>query len=265
MDLQLQGRSVVVTGAGSNIGRAVALAFASEAAALTLADIDEHQTRRVAELAGGSGAADAQFVHTDVTDLAAVEAMMAAADGRYGSVDVLVNCVGWDQMMFFTETTPELWDKIIRLNYVGLLNCTKAALSYMVAQQRGSIVSISSDASRQGEPREAVYGGVKAAINSFMKSIARENGRVGIRCNVVCPGVTIPEDDDEVGETSMWHDKDSMFTAEQLEKVARSLPLRKIGRPRDVANAVVFLASDAVAGHITGQVLSVSGGYTMIG
>ena len=126
-------------------------------------------------------------------------------------------------------------------------------------------MSISSDASRQGEQREAVYGGVKAAINSFMKSIAKENGRAGIRCNVVCPGVTIPEDHDEVGETSMWHDQDSMFTDEQLEKVARSLPLRKIGRPRDVANAVVFLASDAAAGHITGQVLSVSGGYSMIG
>ena len=138
--------------------------------------------------------------------------MIGAADERYGSVDVLVNCVGWDQLMFFTETTPELWEKIIRLNYVGVLNCTKAALAYMVPQQRGSIVAISSDASRQGEPREAVYGGVKAAINSFMKTIAKENGRAGIRCNVVCPGVTIPEDDDEVGETSMWHDKDSMFT-----------------------------------------------------
>ena len=265
MDLQLQGRSVVVTGAGSNIGRAVSLSFASEGAALTLADIDERQTRRVAEIARGSGASDASFVHTDVTDVAAAEAMIAAAAERYGSVDVLVNCVGWDQLMFFTETTPEFWEKVIRINYVGVLNCTKAALAHMIAQQRGSIVSISSDASRQGEPREAVYGGVKAAINSFMKSIAKENGRAGIRCNVVCPGVTIPEDDDEVGEASMWRDRDSMFTTEQLEKVARALPLRKIGRPRDVANAVVFLASDAVAGHITGQVLSVSGGYSMIG
>ena len=265
MDLQLQGRSVVVTGAGSNIGRAVALAFASEGAALLLADIDERQTQAVAEIARSSGAADAHFVHTDVTDVVAAEAMVGAAHERYGSVDVLVNCVGWDQLMFFTETTPEFWEKVIRINYVGVLNCTRAALAHMIPQQRGSIVSISSDASRQGEPREAVYGGVKAAINSFMKSIARENGRAGIRCNVVCPGVTIPEDDDEVGDSSMWRDKDSMFTPEQLEKVARALPLRKIGRPRDIANAVVFLASDAVAGHITGQVLSVSGGYTMIG
>jgi 2-hydroxycyclohexanecarboxyl-CoA dehydrogenase len=264
MDLQLQDRSVVVTGAGSNIGRAVALTFAAEGARLTLADIDADQTERVAARALESGAAGTHFVPTDVTDLEQVESMMAAANERHGSVDVFVNCVGWDQLMYFTDTTPEFWHKVISVNYVGVLNGTRAALRYMIPQQRGSIVAISSDASRQGEPREAVYGGVKAAINSFMKTVAKENGRAGIRCNVVCPGVTIPEDDEEVGENSMWRDRDSMFTSEQLEKVARSLPLRKLGRPRDVANAVVFLASDA-AGHITGQVLSVSGGYSMVG
>jgi len=264
MELHLQDRSVVVTGAGSNIGRAVALTFAAEGARLTLADIDADQTDRVAASALESGAAAAQFVPTDVTDLEQVESMMAAANERHGSVDVFVNCVGWDQLMYFTDTTPEFWQKVISVNYVAVLNGTRAALRYMIPQQRGSIVAISSDASRQGEPREAVYGGVKAAINSFMKTVAKENGRAGIRCNVVCPGVTIPEEDDEVGENSMWRDRDSMFTSEQLEKVARSLPLRKLGRPRDVANAVVFLASDA-AGHITGQVLSVSGGYSMVG
>jgi 2-hydroxycyclohexanecarboxyl-CoA dehydrogenase len=264
MDLHLQDRSVVVTGAGSNIGRAVALTFAAEGARLTLADIDAEQTERVVTSALKAGATGAEFVPTDVTDLAQVESMMAAANERNGSVDVFVNCVGWDQLMYFTDTTPEFWHKVISVNYVGVLNGTRAALRYMIPQQRGSIVAISSDASRQGEPREAVYGGVKAAINSFMKTVAKENGRAGIRCNVVCPGVTIPEDDEEVGENSMWRDRDSMFTSEQLEKVARSLPLRKLGRPRDVANAVVFLASDA-AGHITGQVLSVSGGYSMVG
>lgn len=265
MELELAGKSVVVTGAGSNIGRAVALGFAAEGAALTLGDIDEEQTTAVATQAEASGAASARFVRTDVTDLAQATALMDAGASDGGSVDVLVNCVGWDQLLYFTDTTPELWHKIIQVNYVGVLNCTKAALAHMVPAQRGAIVSISSDASRQGEPREAVYGGTKAAINSFMKTIARENGRANIRCNVVCPGVTIPEEDDEVGELSMWRDKDAMFTEDQLEKVARALPLRKIGRPRDVANAVLFLSSDLVAGHVTGQVLSVSGGYSMIG
>ena len=128
-----------------------------------------------------------------------------------------------------------------------------------------SIVSISSDASRQGEPREAVYGGMKAAINSLMKTVAKENGRYGVRCNVVCPGVTVPEQDVEVGDNSMWSNRDQMFTEEQFDKIAKALPLKKLGRPRDVANAVLFLASSAVAGHVTGQVLSVSGGYSMIG
>ncbi|MEO6654349.1 MAG: SDR family oxidoreductase [Ilumatobacteraceae bacterium] len=265
MELGLKAKSVVVTGAGSNIGRAIALTFAREGAALTLGDIDVEQTERVVEHALASGATAAEFVRADVTDLAQVEALIGTANDQHGAVDVLVNCVGWDQLMYFTETTPELWQRIIQINYVGVLNCTSVALRYMIPQQHGSIVSISSDASRQGEPREAVYGGVKAAINSFMKTIAKENGRMGIRCNVVCPGVTIPDDNEEVGEASMWRDKDSMFTPEQLEKVARALPLRKIGKPQDIANAVVFLASDAVAGHVTGQVLSVSGGYTMVG
>jgi NAD(P)-dependent dehydrogenase (short-subunit alcohol dehydrogenase family) len=127
------------------------------------------------------------------------------------------------------------------------------------------MVAILPAARRQGEPRAAVSGGGKAAINSFMKTIAKENGRYGIRCNVVCPGITIPSTTDEVGGSSMWVDADSMFTPEQLEKVAKALPLRKVGRPQDIANAVVFLSSAKVAGHVTGQVLSVSGGYSMIG
>ena len=154
---------------------------------------------------------------------------------------------------------------MIDINYVGVLNCTKTALDLMVKQNGGAIVSISSDASRQGEPREAVYGGVKAAVNSFMKTIAKENGRYGIRCNVVCPGVTIPATTDEVGGNSMWTNAGAMFTPEQMEKVTKTLPLRKVGRPQDIANAVVFMASNKVAGHVTGQVLSVSGGYSMIG
>ncbi len=265
MDLGLAGKSVVVTGGSSNIGRAIVLQFAEEGANITIGDIDQEAAEGVAALAVAQGAAGAQAIRTDVTDLAQVEAMFSAAARQYGTVDVLVNNVGWDQLMFFTQTTPEFWDKIVRLNYIGMLNCCKTVLDIMIPQNRGAIVSISSDAGRQGEPREAVYGGIKAAINSVMKTLAKENGRYGIRCNAVCPGVTIPEADEEVGSHSMWVNKDGMFTAEQLERVAKALPLKKIGRPQDIANAVAFLASDTRAGHITGQVLSVSGGYSMVG
>jgi NAD(P)-dependent dehydrogenase (short-subunit alcohol dehydrogenase family) len=264
MDLNLKGKSVVVTGGGSNIGRAIVLTFAVEGAHVTVGDLDDGQAEKVAELARKKGAASVQVVKTDVTDMDQVKAMFKAATDKHGTVDVLVNNVGWDQFMFFTQTTPELWQKIIQINYVGMLNCTKCVLDIMISNKTGAIVSISSDASRAGEPREAVYGGVKAAINSFMKTIAKENGRYGIRCNVVCPGVTVPEETDEIGSTSMWTKKDSFFTPEQFERVAKALPLRRLGRAEDTANAVVFLASSA-ASYVTGQVLSVSGGYTMIG
>jgi 2-hydroxycyclohexanecarboxyl-CoA dehydrogenase len=265
MDLDHKAKSVIVTGGGSNIGRAIVLAFAGEGAHITIGDIDTVQAGKTAEFATQLGAASVQVVKTDVTNLEQVQAMFKAATDKHGTVDVLVNNVGWDNLMFFTQTTPEFWRKVIDINYVGVLNCTKTALDLMIKKNSGAIVSISSDASRQGEPREAVYGGVKAAINSFMKTIAKENGRYGIRCNVICPGVTIPSTTEEVGGNSMWTNAEAMFTPEQMEKVTKSLPLRKVGRPQDIANAVVFMASNKAAGHVTGQVLSVSGGYSMIG
>jgi len=265
MDLDLKGKSVIVTGGASNIGRAIVLQFAREGANITIADLDTESGERVAATAKELGATDAQVIKTDITDLASVENLFAKAVAQYGGVHALVNNVGWDKLMFFTETTPELWQKLIAINYIGVLNCTKTALAHMVPNGGGSIVSISSDASRQGEPREAVYGGLKAATNSFMKTIAKENGRFNVRCNCVCPGVTVPETSEETGANSMWVNKDSMFTEDQFAAIAKSLPLKRVGRPADVANAVVFLSSQKVASYITGQVLSASGGYSMIG
>lgn len=265
MDLDLNNKSVIVTGGASNIGRAITLCFAEEGANITIADLDTEAGERVAKLALEKGAGGVQVVKTDVTDMASVEATFAAAKERFGSVDNLVNNVGWDDLMFFTQTTPELWDKLIKINYIGVLNCTRVALDHMIPNGGGAIVSISSDASRQGEPREAVYGGLKAATNSFMKTVAKENGRYNIRCNCVCPGVTVPDSTEETSENSMWKDKDAMFTEDQFAAIAKSLPLKRIGRPQDIANAVVFLSSQKAASFITGQVLSASGGYSMIG
>ena len=237
--------------------------MAAEGAHVTLADIDMPQAQRVAEAAREVGAASVDVVRCDVTELDEVKALFSQVQSTHGGLDVLVNCVGWDDLMFFTQTTPEFWDRIIRINFVGVLNCTSEALTIMAPQGRGAIVSISSDASRQGEPREAVYGAMKAGVSNFMKTIARENGRNGIRCNAVCPGVTVP-DQSEVGDNSMWAEEDALFNADQKEAIARSLPLKRLGTAEDVANAVVFLSSEA-AGYITGQVLSVSGGYSMVG
>lgn len=264
MNLLLEKKSIVITGGASNIGRSIVLGFAEENAKITLADIDTEQAAIVAAQAMELGAESVTVVKCDVTDSKSVEELFKKVVAENGTVDVLINNVGYDELKYFSQTDPEFWNKIIKINFIGVLNCTYSALSIMAAQNHGSIVSISSDASRQGEPKEAVYGGMKAGVNSFMKTIAKENGRHGIRCNVVCPGVTIPAESDDVGKNSMWSDVDSMFTPDQLEKIANSLPLKKVGRPKDVANAVLFFASEA-AGHVTGQVLSVSGGYSMVG
>jgi 2-hydroxycyclohexanecarboxyl-CoA dehydrogenase len=264
MDLALKGKSVVITGGGSNIGRAIVLAFAEEGANITIGDIDEVQAGKVAELALKSGAAGVQVVKTDVTNIEQVKGMFDASVDKFGPLDVLVNNVGWTRMVLFTDTKPDFWQQTVQLNYMSALNCTSVALDLMIPNKRGAIVSISSDAGRQGQLRQAVYSGTKAGVNGFMKSIARENGRDGIRCNVVSPGPVLPEDVSELGSESLWSKGDVSYTPEVAEQVAKSLPLRKVTRARDIAGAVLFLASSR-AGHITGQVLSVSGGFSMVG
>ncbi|MEQ1807911.1 MAG: SDR family oxidoreductase, partial [Burkholderiaceae bacterium] len=122
MDLDLKGKSIIVTGGGSNIGRAIVLAFAGEGAHVTIGDVDVAQAGKTAEFATQLGAASVQVVKTDVTQLDQVQAMFQAAADRCGAVDVLVNNVGWDNLMFFTQTTPDFWRKVIDINYVGVLN-----------------------------------------------------------------------------------------------------------------------------------------------
>ncbi len=264
MNLDLDKKTAIVTGGASNIGRAISISLAKEGANVIVADLDTEQGQITSDFADEQYSGEVIFHQCDVTDTKSVKSLFEMTVGKYGTVDVLVNAVGWDELQYFTATEPSFWNKIIEINFKGILNCTFEALKIMNAKGSGSIVSISSDASKQGEPREAVYGAMKAGVNSLMKTVAKENGRYGVRCNTVCPGVTIPQDDTEVGDNSMWKNIDSMFTQEQLAKIAKTLPLKKIGRPQDVANAVLFLASNKVAGHITGQVISVSGGYSMV-
>jgi 2-hydroxycyclohexanecarboxyl-CoA dehydrogenase len=265
MELNLKGKSVVVTGGGSNIGRAITLAFAREGAHVTIAEIDAAQGEKAAGEARKSGATSAVVVPTDVTKWDSVQAMVREVEGRTGRVDVLVNNVGWTLDRLFMEKERAEWEKEVQLNLWGMINCTRAVLDGMVARKTGAIVSMGSDAGRMGEFREGVYGACKAGIIALTKSVAREVGRHGVRLNVVCPGMTMPASEEEFGGLSMWAAEVNRAwgTPEMQARIAKAYPLRRIGKPEDVAGAVVFLASDA-ASFITGQTLSVSGGYTMM-
>jgi 2-hydroxycyclohexanecarboxyl-CoA dehydrogenase len=260
MDLGLGGRVAIVTGGASNLGRAITLGFAAEGARVVVADVDDAQAKKV-EAGAPSGTIIAR--HTDVTDPDSVNSTVQFVIGTLGRVDILVNCAGWTIDRLFTEKPRAEWEKEIAIDTWGFINSVRAVLDPMVERRYGRIVSIGSDAGRMGEWREAVYSGTKASVIAMSKAIAREVGKHNITLNVVCPGLIVGSPETS-GANSMWSSEQvEKFTPEVQEKAARSYPLRRLGTAEDVVPAVLLLASDR-ASYITGQTLSVSGGYTMI-
>ena len=250
---RLTGKVAIVTGAAQGIGRAIASRLADEGAKVALADLQFDSAERTAsEICAGGASAIA--VALDVTRLDDAIAAADRVERELGPIDILVNNAGWDILMPFVETTPDLWDKVIAINYRGVLNCCKAIAPRMQARGSGKIISISSDAGRVGSSGEAVYAGCKAAIIGFSKTLARELAANHINVNVVCPGPT---------DTALL--KTAMAGREKvLDAMARGIPFRRLGQPSDLAGAVAFFASPD-SDFITGQVLSVSGGLTMAG
>jgi 2-hydroxycyclohexanecarboxyl-CoA dehydrogenase len=250
---RLQGKVAIVTGAANGIGRAIARRLAAEGASVAVADIQFETAERTAgEIKSEGGAALA--VRIDVTSLESAVATADQVERELGPIDILVNNAGWDKLEPFVESKPETWEKIIAINYRGVLNCCKAIAPRMQARGSGKIVSISSDAARVGSTGEAVYSGCKAAIIGFSKTLARELARHHINVNVVCPGPT---------ETALLREA-MAGRAGVLEAMTRGIPFRRLGQPEDLAGAVAFFASPD-ADFATGQVLSVSGGLTMAG
>ena len=266
MDLGLAGKSVIVTGGGSNIGRAIFLTFVKEGANVICAELDENQGQKVVGEANALGGGRAVFVKTNVTDWDSVQATVKKALDEFGKIDVLSNVVGWTVDRLFIEKQREEWEKEVNLNLWSVINCTRAVIDHMIERKYGKIVSMGSDAGRIGEFREAVYAAAKGGVIALSKALARELGRYNINVNVVCPGMTIPDSAEHIGERSMLpamgitHEQ---MSPEIKEKIARNYALRRLCTPQEVANAVVFMASDA-ASFITGQTLSASGGYTMM-
>jgi 2-hydroxycyclohexanecarboxyl-CoA dehydrogenase len=250
---RLAEKVAIVTGAAQGIGRAIASRLADEGAQVVLADIQfDSAERAAAEIRAGGASAIA--VSLDVTRLDDAIAAADRVERELGPIDILVNNAGWDVVQPFLETTPELWDKVIAINFRGVLNCCRAVAPRMQSRGAGKIISISSDAARVGSSGEAVYAGCKAAIIGFSKTLARELAASRVNVNVVCPGPT---------DTPLL--KSAMAGREKvLESMARGIPFRRLGQPADLAGAVAFFASSD-SDFVTGQVLSVSGGLTMAG
>ena len=264
MELGLKDKHVIVTGGGTNIGRAIVHAFGTEGSKISIAELVPSQGEIVAgEVAAMNTGAVVNVIPTDVTDPERVSAMIDQAIAEFGPVDVLVNNVGWTVDRLFIEKPRHEWEREVQVNLWGAINCIHAVLPGMIEKQSGAIVCISSDAGRMGEYREAVYSACKAGVIALSKSVARETGRYGLRLNVVCPGLVVPPDEESISEESMWTQMRDIFTDDVRERVERNYLFRRMAKSSEIANAVVFLSSDA-ASFITGQTLSVSGGYTLM-
>ena len=248
MDLGLRDKIALVTGAGSGIGQAIALSLAGEGVRLIATDLRQETVEAMATAATARGT-EALGLQLDVTDYGQAQAVVQHVMQRFGRIDILVNCAGAWRVNLFVDSQPEDWSFEVNTCFMGVVHCTRAVLDGIITQRSGKIVNIASDAGRVGEVRQAVYSGAKAAVIAFSKAVAKEVGRYNIHINCVCPGFT---------KTPATTER---LTPELEARIVRLYPLGKLGTPEDVAKAVTFLASDG-ANHITGQTLSVSGGYT---
>ena len=248
--MKLENRTALITGAASGIGRATAQAFAQAGARVLLADIDEAGGAKAAAELKAAGH-DAEFLPVDLTRGASVQALAERVLQRWGAPDVIVNGAGWGKTHPFWEGTPELWEKVVALNFVGPMQLVKALLPAMKERASGRIINVASDAGRVGSLGETVYSGAKGGLIAFTKALARETARYQINVNCVCPGPT---------DTPLM----AAVPDKVKEALTKAIPFRRLGRPEEVADAILFFASDR-ARYITGQVLSVSGGLTMAG
>lgn len=246
MDLLLEGRTAVVTGAASGIGREIARTLAGEGARLVVADVNATGLDETLSGLAGLGA-EAEAVAADVRRHEDCARLAEAARARFGAIDVLVACAGVGGDGFFLQSRPADWNLLLDVNLRGVLNACHAVAPVMVEQRRGSIVTIASEAGKLGEKRMVVYSATKGAVIAFSKAFAVEMGRFGVRVNAVCPGVTATP------MTATW-------TPEQRTRTAALYPLGRLGETRDIAPVVVFLASDR-SGWLTGQAISVNGGF----
>ncbi len=230
----LKGKTAIVTGGAAGIGAAIVERFKAEGTKVVVFDLKGDPP-------------------VDITDYEAVKKAVAAA----GPVDILVNNAGWDMFKPFLATDPAFWQKIIAINLVGPMNLLHCVLPGMAGRGAGKVVNIASDAGRVGSSGEAPYSACKGGIIALTKTLSRELASKGVRLNTVCPGLTVTSMLEAFMQGAGNPDK-------LREAYRRAVPIGRLGKPEDIAGAVLFLASDD-AEFITGQTISVSGGLTMHG
>ena len=248
--IDLSGEVALVTGGGSGIGEAIARTLSRAGAAVAVADLSEQSAARVATAICDEGG-KAMPVQMDIADAASVDAAMERLHAQLGQVSILVNNAATWVVKEFKDTTPAEVDRVLGVTLTGTINVTRAALPDVI-ERRGRIINIISDSARTGERSMSVYAAAKAGLIGLTKSIAKEVGAKGVMVNGVSPGTT-----------STPGGSGFIEAAGGPEKLARAYPMGRIGEPQDIANAVLFFASP-LCSWITGQVLSVSGGFTMV-
>jgi len=247
--MKLAGKVALVTGAARGIGEAIALKLAQEGADVVVTDVDLQGAQRVAQEIEGLGC-KAQAVQADVSQREAVQRLVSEAVSLFGKIDILVNNAGIIRRGTFLDHDPQDWEKVLSVNLGGTFNCAKEVAPLMVKQGEGKIINISSVVGKMGDIASAPsYGTSKGAINTFTKSLARELAPYGINVNAVAPHAI---------ETDMSRE----WSEEKRRQIVEAIPLKRLGKPEEVAEVVAFLASDG-AGFITGQILDVNGGYLM--
>ena len=240
----LEGKAAIITGSSRGIGRAIAEAFAENGAGLVIHGTSEESLRPLAEELGCS------FVAGDIGELSTSERLAEECIRLFGRVDVLVNNAGINTRTKFLDLTPEEWDKVLRVNLTGAFYACKCVLPHMLAQKSGVILNMSSRAGKTAHPTSsACYGASKAALDALTRKLAYDFGAEGIRVNAICPGPV---------ETDM----SLQWSPDYRAKILDNIPLRKLGRPEDIADLAVYLASDSSA-FITGESININGGTYM--
>lgn len=246
--MRVKDKVVIITGGGSGIGKETGLLLAKEGAKVVVGDVNENAGMDTVETINKSGG-DAIFVKLDVSNRDQAKQAVKDALAKYGRVDVLINNAGIIQDALVVKMTEEQWDKVVDINLKGPFNCIQAVVEQMIAQGGGVILNISSIVALYGNVGQTNYAATKAGLVGMTKTLAKELGKKGIRVNAIAPGfiytpmtATVPE--------------------KILDMMKEKTPLKRLGTPADVANALLFLSSDE-ASFINGAVISVDGGLLL--